>query len=375
MNGNEAIYTGDIESKSVERITAPEEEDHHSPQFSPDGEGLLYLAANQDGVQTIHYKPDLGRDETTQLTKTDSHVFSAAISPDGSKVYYIAMPSKDFGVPEGEAENGTDLHSVNIDGSNSQKLTDKDTYAMNELSISDDGTTLYYTAFQNETQQLFAYNIEDGTESAFLPEHMSDDIYHPVLSPDEEQLAYTAVADTSENGTFLYELFLMEVSTGDSERLTDYNASVTSPAFFHQQNRIAFLAESNWPSEPSSYEIMTVSEDGGGATNLALDLPESSNTIQPGAIADKLVNTVTMTVLYVLLFGLLTVYYHARSNKTYFPAKLSAILTGVVFLGSFAATAYNPWMGIGLFTLAGGLVGCTAVIFVLALIYRRVVRR
>ncbi|MFD2761622.1 TolB family protein [Lentibacillus juripiscarius] len=249
-NGNEAIYKGDIESKNVERITVPEEKGHRKPQFSPDGEGLLYLASNNDGVQTMYYRPDLNSDETIQLTKAATHVFSAAISPDGSKVYYIAMPSEDFLKPEGEQENGADLYSVHINGSQPQKLTDKDAFAMTELSISTDGTTLYYTAFHDRKQQLFSYNIENGTESLFLPEYTSDDIYHPVLSPDEDRLAYTAVADKSENGTFQYELFLMDISNGDSKRLTDYNASVTSPSFFHHKNRIAFLAETNWPSEP-----------------------------------------------------------------------------------------------------------------------------
>ncbi|GAA0440741.1 hypothetical protein GCM10008983_17240 [Lentibacillus halophilus] len=378
MNGNEAIYKGDIESKNVERITDPEEEDHRKPLFSPDGEGLLYVASNSDGVQTMYYRPDLDKDKTIQLTKAATHVFSAAISPDGSKVYYVAMPSDDFLKPEGEQENGADLYSVNINGSQPQKLTDKDAFAMTELSISDDGTTLYYTAFHDGKQQLFSYNIDNGTESLFLQEHTSDGIYHPVLSPDENRLAYTAVADKSENGTFQYELFLMDISNGDSKRLTDYNASVTSPSFFHDNDktRIAFLAETNWPSEPSAYQIMTISYDGEDATPVELDLPESSNDIQPGAIADKLVNAITMSGLYVLLFSLLTVYYHSASNKTYFPAILSAILTGIVFLSSFATAAfYNAWAGIGLFMLVVMLVGCTTVIFMFALIYSKFVKR
>ncbi|MFD2761621.1 hypothetical protein [Lentibacillus juripiscarius] len=121
---------------------------------------------------------------------------------------------------------------------------------------------------------------------------------------------------------------------------------------------------------------MTVSYDGKDATPVELDLPESSNDMQPGAIADKLVNTITMSGLYVLLFSLLTVYHHSVSNKTYFPAILSAILTGIVFLSSFAAVAfYNAWAGIGIFMLAVTLGGCTAVIFMFALIYSKFVKR
>ncbi|SFE99327.1 TolB family protein [Alteribacillus iranensis] len=375
-DGKEAIYTGNVDGKNVEKITEPEEKtDHRQPQFSPDGKGLIYVAANPDGVQTIHYQSDLTSDETRPLTGTDHHVFSTAFSPDGSTVYYIAMPAEDFQKPEGEKENGAELYSVDVKGNPPQKLTDKDSYAMNELSVSADGENLYYTAFRDKKEQLFSYNLETGTEQPFLEEHTSDGVYHPAFSPNEDFLAYTAVADTSENGTFQYGLYLMDLSSGESTRLTDYNASVTSPVFFHQEDRIALLVESNWPSEPSSYEVMTVSYDGKEAAPIELDLPESENDIQLKAIADNVVNPLTMTVLYLLLFGLLTVYFHKASQKTYFPAKLSAILSGIVFASSFAGAAYNGWAGIGLFMIAVWLFVCTAVLFLFAFVYRWFVRR
>lgn len=120
---------------------------------------------------------------------------------------------------------------------------------------------------------------------------------------------------------------------------------------------------------------MTVSYDGKDATPVELDLPESSNDMQPGAIADKLVNTITMSGLYVLLFSLLTVYHHSVSNK-HISSHIKCHTDRNRFLkflccGSF----YNAWAGIGIFMLAVTLGGCTAVIFMFALIYSKFVKR
>ncbi|SDH67301.1 WD40-like Beta Propeller Repeat [Alteribacillus persepolensis] len=374
-NGSEAIYTGDMEGKQTKQITKPKERNHRKPQFSPDGESLLYLAADSDGIQTIHYRPEWRHGETVQLTTADTHVFDAVFSPDGSTVYYIGMPSEDFQKLEGQKENGMDLHAVTTADSNSEQLTDQDAFVMNDLSVSADGTTLYYTAFHDQHQELFAYDVKSGDEHIFLDEHITDDIYHPVLSPDENRLAYTAVADESANGTFQYELFLLDMASGDTNRLTDLNTSVTSPVFFHEKDRIAFLVQNNWPREPSSYDIMTVDSNGEELAPLELNFPEPGNSISAGKIADSLVHPMTIMILYLALFGLLTIYYHARTRRTYLPATVSTILTGVILLGSFiAAAAINAWAGIGLFMLTIGTAICTAVLFIFAWMYRQVMK-
>ncbi|WP_411842430.1 TolB family protein [Salinicoccus sp. HZC-1] len=373
-DGNECIYTGNIEDKNVTQVTSSgAEEDHRKPRFSPEGESISYLSADTDGVQSLHYMPDLDSDGAMQLTDGDQHVFSAVIAPGGKTVYYIAMPAEDFLKPEGRGENGADLHAVKTDGTGHEKLTDKDAFNMADISISDDGGTLYYSDFQ-DVRQLTSYDLETETEETVLLENISDDIYHPAFSPGGEYLAYTAVDDESEKGTFIYELFLMDISNIDYRRLTDYNATVTSPVFFHQEDRIAFLAQSNWPSEPSVYEIMTIPYDGANMTPLALELPEAEDSFQPGMMADKLVNTATLTILYLLMFGLSIVYCHS-SVRTYLPVIISAVITGMALVGSFIATLINPWLGIGLMALTLWLGGCTAVLLIFALIYKKSLKR
>ena len=372
-NGREAIYAASLKDGKVRKVTKPADEDHRMPQFSPDGKGILYLAADDDGVQSLHYINDLTGDKSIQLTGTDTHVSSAAFSPDGRSVYYIAIPAEDFLKPEGEKENGADLFSVNAKGGNVLKLTDKDSFAMDELSVSVDGTMLFYTEFDG-VQRLMAYSIKKGTSSVYLDEYIRDDLYYPSFSYDNGLLAYTAVTEESKNkgSTFEYELFLMETSTGETKRLTDFNASVTSPVFFHLENQIVFLTQPNWPSEPAVYETMTVDYNSGEIASLRLDFPETTHKFQPATIVHWLTTPITVTGLYLLLVGLLTVYCQSALQKGYLPAKISAILTGIVFAGSFLAGAFNPWAAISLIILAAGLAVCTIIIFIFAYIYREV---
>ena len=372
--GTEAIYKGSLPDGKVEKMTEPADQDHRMPQFSPDGDGILYLAADNDGLQSLQYMNDETGEKPLQLTGVDVHVSTAVFSPDGRNIYYVATPAEDFLKPEGEKENGADLFSVSAIGGEPLKLTDKDSFNMNDLSVSADGTTLYYTEFDG-IQRLIAYSIDEKVESAYLPQYLKEDLYEPYFSSNQELLAYTAASETSKKSGSLYEyeLFLMETSTGEKRRLTDFHASIASPSFFHHENRIAFLMQPNWPDQPEVYEAMTVDFNSGEITVLQLDFLEPNNTFQPSAIARLFINPLTVAGLYILLFGLLTVYFHSALDKRYLPFKISALLTGIVFAGSFAIAFVNPWAAIGLSGLAGGLAVCTAIIFAFAYGYTRLV--
>src|SRR5690606_32653182 len=91
----------------------------------------------------------------------------------------------------------------------------------------------------------------------------------------------------------------------------------------------------------------------------------------PAAIARLFVNPLTVPGLYILLFSLLSVYFHSALDKRYLPTKISAVLTAIVFIVSCLVLFMNPWAAIGLFGLAAGLAVCTALIFAFAYIYTR----
>src|SRR5699024_5676880 len=148
------------------------------------------------------------------------------------------------------------------------------------------------------------YDIDSGMEKGNSEIAAPGEVYHTVLSPDEDYLAYTKVDDTSEQRTYIYELFLKDTSSGDSQRLTNYNSNVIYTLFFHQKHRVALLAYDNLKGEPAQYEIMTVQYEAGEMIPVDLELTEPDNSCQTGAFVDKLVNEATLTFLYLLMHGL-----------------------------------------------------------------------
>ncbi len=365
--GRESLYLGNLENGSTEQITFPETENHSHPKFTPDGEGVFYISAAEDRIQTLRYMSEWDA-EPVHLTEPDMHVFEAVMSPDGGTIYYIAMPAEDLLASEGEKENFRDLHRIGIDGEGHEKLTDKDAFDMGALNISDDGKMLYYTESAAGIP-MRAYDIAEGREMPLTSVNTPSDAYHVTFSPDMSSVAYTTVTNREDGGTFVYELFLKDVENGETNQLTGYNASVTSPAFFHEEDGIAFLAQENWPAEPATYEMMTVKSDG-VMEPLVMDLPESEGGFQPGAVLDRMVNTATLTILYLSMFGLFIVYGHTH-GRTYLPVILSAVLAALVLIGSFIAAFTNPWMGIGLMFVAVWLFGCAVVLLIFALIFKR----
>src|SRR5699024_10481794 len=252
------------------------------------------------------------------------------------------------------------------DGSGHEQLTDEDRFDMSQISISEEGQRLYYNGFENGIY----YDIDSGMEKGNSEIAAPGEVYHTVLSPDEDYLAYTKVDDTSEQGTFIYELFLKDTSSGDSQRLTNYNSNVISPVFFHQKDRMALLANDNWPGEPSQYEIMTVPYEAGEMIPVNLELPEPDNSFQTGAFVDKLVNEATLTVLYLLMFGLSIVYCHGF-GRTYWPVIISGLITLISLIAVFIAGYNNPWLGVWVMTLTMWSGVCTVILLLFAFIYQK----
>jgi hypothetical protein len=65
--GPRAIALMDLETRDVRRVAPLERADHWSPQFTPDGQGLFFLA-DPDGFRDM-YRVDLGTGELWQVTR------------------------------------------------------------------------------------------------------------------------------------------------------------------------------------------------------------------------------------------------------------------------------------------------------------------
>ncbi|MEO4055148.1 DPP IV N-terminal domain-containing protein [Solibacillus sp. CAU 1738] len=367
IDGQEGIYKANVDGTDVEQLTSSETDRHHAPKYSHDGTKIIFLSKNPEGINSLYIANEDGSQQK-QLIPTSVHVSEAVFSYTGETIYYIGMPAEAFKKAEGETTEGFDLYSVNINGENIKQLTNENYFDMESLIVSHDGKAIYYRLFDMNKEKVTMYSLENKLEKeAAISEALPNDSYYIQLSPNEDKLAYTAIAEESLNSPlYEYELFIIDTEERQPKRLTDFNSSVVAPIFFHHQNQIAFLNYTNWPIDPAKNDlfVLDLGTEELQPVHMAVSNQNSSNWLIKGI--NQLVNGTTITVIYIIMIGLLITYLHQfhSKRKSYVPAIASLILTIIVFISSvIVAFNVDPWYGIGLGTFAAVLMGCTLLVF------------
>ncbi|MFS0643927.1 TolB family protein [Siminovitchia sp. 179-K 8D1 HS] len=378
-DGKESIYTANRDGNHAKKISDSKNRRDHAPKYSPDGKKLVYLSEDPEGIQTLRVINQDGSEER-QLTDDKIHVADAIFSQNGQTIYFVAVEADEFKKGE-ESREGFDLFSIGSNGRKMRKLTDADHFSMNHLSLSPDGKTIYYSEFDGEKERLYSYSLEGGkgnAELSILPkEENAPSFYEPQLSPDGQHLAFTDVSkESQESSTFKYDLFLLDLETKNVERLTDLKKAVTSPAFFHKENKIAFLENTNWPKDPAVYRLKTIDITTHNIEAVKLDAPQSAGGPRFIQMLDRAVNSFTLAILYMLLMCLLSVYLHLHHpGRAYLPAIVSFSIAVITCIASFAVAAtVDPWYGIGLGMLAAGIFGCSLIVILFVFIYKRLAK-
>ncbi|MBS8263765.1 hypothetical protein DYI25_04820 [Mesobacillus boroniphilus] len=366
-NGISAIYTAGQDGRDVKRISNPKQVYHLKPQFSPDGSKILYLSQDRNDIQSL-YIANVDGANPKKISDQSQHVSGAVFSDDNETIFFASMPAEEFQKSEGETQEGFDLFSVKTDGTEMQQLTDRDFYTMDSLVFSADKKEVLFKDFDDTN----TFDLEDQrVYTADFNGEMPAEFFHLTLSPERNAAAFTTVANESRDSSlFEYDLFLKDLQSGDTKRLTDLNSSVVSPVFFSEKNEILFLEYKNWPQEPEEYKLMTVDLETNKLKEVTLDMPDlkASNFVMK--TIDSLVSGWTMGLLYTVLIMLITVY--VKPGKVLFPSFLSLVIGLLTLAASFVvASTIDPWSGIGVGMLAAGILACSIVSFIFSFIMKQ----
>lgn len=374
LDGDEAIFEAGLGGGKIRQLTKPAEGvRHHTPKLSVDGEKLLYL----EQMDEVNHVVVAGRDgkDAVQVTSDDFHVAEAIFSQDGTSVYFAATPAKEFLKGEEGLGVGYDLYRVDAEGgADPERLTTRNDFIVGSLTLSSAGNALFFTV----DSELFSLNVSTLSAAPFSYGKVPKESYSHVLSPDETALLYTKVAEESEDSSlFEYELFLADLKNGKQTRLTDLNASVVSPRFFHRaKDQVAFLLNDNWPDQPETHKLYIQDVTTKELTEISLDVPQASTWQKLKSSLMGLINGTTLAVLYTLIGLMATTYvWLDRPDKPFKPAIISFALSIAVFVSSFiAAFIYDPWAGIAIGMVAAAMVVASIVIALYALILRFIKR-
>ncbi len=282
---------------SDRRLTYTEDKDERSPTWAPDGSFFLF-ASNRDGDDTQLYMMRHDGGEARKITDAAEGVSGFAFSPDGRWLVYRSgengreqlyrLPADDLAGADPEqltdGEAGVDQWDFSPDGSRVY-FARPDSFDEDEVKRREEGFTVDVRNAVTPLSSLWSVEIETATER-----RETDDPSYSVngftISDDGRWIGITGGStrryERNITAQRLYaDLYLMEVATGEIERLTDnYEVGEGGLSFSPDGRWVAFSA----PDEMERYSmtesrvyIREVDDRGGAFRKLGAEFDQSSS--------------------------------------------------------------------------------------------------
>ncbi|WP_420448915.1 S9 family peptidase [Candidatus Palauibacter sp.] len=282
---------------SDRRLTYTEDKDERSPTWGPDGSFFLF-ASNRDGDDTQLYMMRHDGGEARKITDAEEGVSGFAFSPDGRWLVYRSgesnreqlyrLPADDLADAEPEqitdGEAGVDQWDFSPDGSRVY-FARPDSFDEDEVKRREEGFTVDVRNAVTPLSSLWSVEVESAAE-----ERETDDPSYSVnsftISDDGRWIGITGGStkryERNITAQRLYaDLHLMEVATGEIERLTDnYEVGEGGLSFSPDGRWIAFSA----PDEMERYSmtenriyIRELGDRGGAFRKLGAEFDQSSS--------------------------------------------------------------------------------------------------
>ena len=282
---------------SDRRLTYTDDKDERSPTWAPDGSFFLF-ASNRDGDDTQLYMMRHDGGEARKITDADEGVSGFAFSPDGRWLVYRSgengreqlhrLPADDLADAEPEqitdGEAGVDQWDFSPDGSRIY-FARPDSFDEDEVKRREEGFTVDVRNAVTPLSSLWSVDVASAGER-----RETDDASYSVnnftISDDGRWIGITGGStkryERNITAQRLYaDLYLMEVATGEIERLTDnYEVGEGGLGFSPDSRWIAFSA----PDEMERYSmtenrvyIREVDDRGGAFRKLGAEFDQSSS--------------------------------------------------------------------------------------------------
>lgn len=208
-DGNPEIYSLEIENQQITRLT------HHLandvlPVASPKGDLILFMSDRELSIRNLFIMKSDGS-EVRALTMNKYYEESPDWSPDGQKVIFTRQLRDP--IDTSHAGNG-EIHIMNADGSNIKRLTYKEGYDSG-AKFSPDGKKIAFYGYAHEQWDIYIMN-SDGSDLINLTNDRLE-CYSPDWSPGGNWLVFTAGKNDN------YNLWKINIRTKERIQLTNTN--------------------------------------------------------------------------------------------------------------------------------------------------------
>ena len=181
---------------------------------SPDGNTVAVFARRERGRELLLLNAlDGGIRERIEMPGLDQQL-SPAFSPDGKTVVFRALKG-----------GRSDLYGYNVADKTIVDLTDDDAYDFSP-TYSPDGKWIYYSSVRGTKAKIFRFHpgTPESREQITYGDWNDED---PSLSPDGKRLFFSSDRDSG-----IYNIYSVDLSTGETLMHTNVVAGVFSPTVF-----------------------------------------------------------------------------------------------------------------------------------------------
>ncbi|MBI4054831.1 MAG: PD40 domain-containing protein [Elusimicrobia bacterium] len=228
-------------------VTRPEgriPEFNTSPVFSPDGRSLGYLSTRGGfppqiywvDTQTGRKKKVLGKSlsqvETIPLGGFFQISRNLSLSPDGRQLAF------------GGRKNHRDyLYLYDLHQERLSRISTGRVRSVSYPHFSADGTRIFFAGMTEVFSDLYELDLKTRRIRALTQDERDD--RSPAVSPDGRTLVYSSEVSVPEDPEhpFQRDLFLLDLASGKSQRLTDLPLNEEDPSFSPDGRRVLFVSD------------------------------------------------------------------------------------------------------------------------------------
>jgi Tol biopolymer transport system component len=189
-----------------------------SISWAPDGKHIVVSRGQDDGEAL--YRLNVDGSDPRRLTSFDAAAEDPAVSPNGRRITYAAIPG-DYGV---------DLYVAGADGSDAKRLTHTDDPEGDPAWSPDGRQIAFVRGYDLDVQSDLYVMHADGTHPRRLT-HGSDLEQSPSWSPDGAWIAYEAFPS----------VYVIPANRGDKRRLV--TSGLEAPAWSPDGRRLAVVED------------------------------------------------------------------------------------------------------------------------------------